>query len=82
MNFSNPAASGLVLAVALTALAGCGGTNTALVGRDALPARVSRQADQNDIVRWWNGSILDPARFIFDRVQDIPEWLLIARRLG
>jgi len=51
MNYFNPAASGLVLAVALTALAGCGGTNTALVGRDALPARESRQAVQNDIVR-------------------------------
>jgi hypothetical protein len=42
------AASGLALAVALTALAGCAG-NTALVGRDNLPGKASRPA-QSEIV--------------------------------
>ncbi|MDP2606163.1 MAG: hypothetical protein Q8S00_26775 [Deltaproteobacteria bacterium] len=41
MNLFNHAASVLVLAVALTALAGCSG-NTALVGRDTLPARATQ----------------------------------------
>jgi hypothetical protein len=41
MNLFNHAASGLALAVALTALAGCSG-NTALVGRDTLPARATQ----------------------------------------
>ena len=36
-----PAALGLALAVALTALAGCAG-NTALIGRDNLPGRASQ----------------------------------------
>ncbi|MDP2606830.1 MAG: hypothetical protein Q8S00_30195 [Deltaproteobacteria bacterium] len=40
MKLFNHAASGLVLAVALTALAGCSG-NTALIGRDTLPARAT-----------------------------------------
>lgn len=51
MNTFTLAASGLVLAGALTVLPGCGGTNTALVGRDALPAGASRQPVQNDIAR-------------------------------
>ena len=42
------AASGLALAVALTALAGCAG-NTALIGRDNLPGRASQPA-QSEIV--------------------------------
>jgi len=41
MNLFNHAASVLVLAVALTAVAGCSG-NTALVGRDTLPARATQ----------------------------------------
>jgi hypothetical protein len=41
MNLINRAASGLTLAVALTALAGCSG-NTALVGRDTLPGSASQ----------------------------------------
>jgi hypothetical protein len=48
MNLFKHATSGLVLAVAVTALAGCSG-NTALVGRDSLPARAS-QPVQNEIV--------------------------------
>jgi len=42
MHSFNHAASGFVLAAALTALAGCRGNNIALVGRDALPARASQ----------------------------------------
>ena len=42
------AASGLALATALTALAGCAG-NTALIGRDNLPGRATRPA-QSEIV--------------------------------
>ncbi len=49
MNLSNHAASGLILAVGLTALAGCSGNNIALVGRDTLPPRAS-QSVQNEIV--------------------------------
>jgi len=41
MNLFNHAASGLALAVTLTALAGCSG-NTALIGRDSLPGRASQ----------------------------------------
>ena len=41
MNLINRGASGLALAVALTALAGCTG-NTALVGRESLPGRASQ----------------------------------------
>jgi hypothetical protein len=41
MNLFNQAASVLVLAVALMAVAGCSG-NTALVGRDTLPARATQ----------------------------------------
>ena len=48
MNLFNHAASGLALAVTLTALAGCSG-NTALIGRDSLPARIS-QPVQGEIV--------------------------------
>jgi hypothetical protein len=48
MNLINRAASGLALAVALTALAGCSG-NTALVGRESLPSKAS-QPVQRDIV--------------------------------
>jgi len=48
MNLFKHATSGLALATALTALAGCSG-NTALVGRDSLPARAS-QPVQNEIV--------------------------------
>lgn len=48
MNLFNHAASGLALAVALTALAGCSG-NTALIGRDTLPVRPS-QPVQNELV--------------------------------
>ncbi len=50
MNLFNHAASGLTLAVALTALGGCGGNNVSLVGRDTLPARAS-QPSQSEIVR-------------------------------
>ena len=49
MNLFNHAASGLGLAVALTALAGCSG-NVALVGRENLPARAS-QPVRSEIVR-------------------------------
>ena len=49
MNVINRGASGLALAVALTALAGCSG-NTALVGRESLPGRAS-QPVQREIVR-------------------------------
>ncbi len=49
MNLFNQAASGLALAVALTALAGCSG-NTALVGRESLPGRAS-QPVRSEIVR-------------------------------
>jgi hypothetical protein len=49
MNLFNHAASGLTLAVALTALAGCSDHNVALVGRDTLPARAS-QPSQSEIV--------------------------------
>ena len=49
MNLINHAASGLALAVALTALPGCSG-NTALVGRESLPGRASQPA-QREIVR-------------------------------
>ena len=49
MNLFNHAASGLALAVALTALAGCSG-NTALVGRENLPGRAS-QPVRSEIVR-------------------------------
>ena len=48
MKLFNHAASGLALAVALTALAGCSG-NIALVGRDTLPSRAS-QPVQSEIV--------------------------------
>jgi len=48
MNLINRGASGLALAVALTALAGCTG-NTALVGRESLPGRAS-QPVQSDVV--------------------------------
>lgn len=41
MNRINRAASGLTLALALMASAGCSG-NTALVGRDTLPARATQ----------------------------------------
>jgi hypothetical protein len=41
MNLFNQAASGVALAVALTALAGCSG-NTALIGRESLPGRASQ----------------------------------------
>jgi hypothetical protein len=49
MNLFNRAASGLALAVALTALAGCSG-NTALIGRESLPGRAS-QPVRSEIVR-------------------------------
>ena len=49
MNVINRGASGLALAVALTAVAGCSG-NTALVGRESLPGRASQPA-QREIVR-------------------------------
>jgi len=49
MNLFNHAASGLTLAVAVTALVGCSG-NTALVGRDSLPGRASQPAP-SEIVR-------------------------------
>jgi hypothetical protein len=42
MNLINHAASGLTLAVALTAFAGCSDHNVSLVGRDTLPARASQ----------------------------------------
>jgi hypothetical protein len=50
MNRYKQTTSGLALAVGLTALAGCSG-NTALVGRDSLPARASAsQPVRNEIV--------------------------------
>ena len=49
MNLINRGASGLALAVALTAVAGCSG-NTALVGRESLPGRAS-QPVRSEIVR-------------------------------
>jgi hypothetical protein len=49
MNLLNHAASGLTLAVALTALPACTGNNIGLVGRDTLPARASQPA-QSEIV--------------------------------
>ena len=48
MNSFNHAASGLALALALTGLAGCSG-NTALIGRESLPGRVS-QPVQSEVV--------------------------------
>lgn len=48
MNLFNHAASSLTLAVALAAVAGCSG-NTALVGRESVPARAG-QPVQNEIV--------------------------------
>jgi hypothetical protein len=48
MNLINRGASGLTLALALTVSAGCS-DNTALVGRDTLPARAS-QPVQNELV--------------------------------
>ena len=49
MNLFNHAASGLTLAMALTAVAGCSG-NTALVGRETLSGRASQSA-RSEIVR-------------------------------
>lgn len=49
MKLFNHAVPGLTLAVAVTALAGCGGSNIGLVGRDTLPARASQPA-QSEIV--------------------------------
>ena len=49
MNLFNHAVPGLTLAVALTALAGCSGSNIGLVGRDTLPTRAS-QPVQSEIV--------------------------------
>lgn len=48
MNLINRAASGLTIVFALSLGAGCSG-NTALIGRDALPARPS-QPVQNELV--------------------------------
>jgi len=45
----NYAAMGLTLAVALTALPACG-TNTALVGRDTLPAHSASQPARSEVV--------------------------------
>jgi hypothetical protein len=42
MNLFDQTASGLALGVALTTLAGCSGSNFALVGRDSLPASASQ----------------------------------------
>ena len=50
MKSFNHAASGLALAVALTAVAGCNSSNTALVGRETIPGRASQPA-QSEIVR-------------------------------
>ena len=49
MNLINRAVSGLTLAVALTASAGCSDHNIALVGRDTLPARAG-QPVQDELV--------------------------------
>ena len=49
MKLFNHVVPGLSLAVALTAVAGCSSNNTALVGRDTLPARAS-QSVQREIV--------------------------------
>ena len=51
MKLCNPVVLSLILAGAFTTVAGCGGTNTALVGRDTLPSRSARQAVQNDTLR-------------------------------
>lgn len=51
MNLFNHAASGLAVAVALTALPACSGGNIGLVGRDTLPARASSQPSPSEIVR-------------------------------
>ena len=48
MNLANRTALGVSVALALTAIAGCS-ANTALVGRDSLPARASHPI-QNEIV--------------------------------
>ena len=42
MNLINRAASGLILALALTAVTGCSDNNFALVGRDTLSDRASQ----------------------------------------
>ena len=49
MNLINRAVSGLTLALALTASAGCSDHNIALVGRDTLPARAG-QPVQDELV--------------------------------
>jgi len=49
MSLFRHATLGLTLAAAWTALAGCSGNNTALVGRENLPAR-PRQSVQSEIV--------------------------------
>jgi len=49
VNLINRAVSGLTLAVALTASAGCSDHNIALVGRDTLPARAG-QPVQDELV--------------------------------
>lgn len=46
-----PVVLSLILAGAMTTAAGCGDTNTALVGRDTLPGRATLQAVQNDTLR-------------------------------
>ena len=51
MKLDNPVVLSLILVGAFTTVAGCGGTNTALVGRDTLPTRATRQAVQNDTLR-------------------------------
>jgi len=49
MNLINHAASGLALAVVLTALPACS-NNTALVGRETLPARTDSQPARSEVV--------------------------------
>ena len=51
MKLNNLVVPSLILAGALTTVAGCGGTNTALVGRETLPGRATRQAVQSDTLR-------------------------------
>ncbi len=50
MNLFNHTTSVLALALAVTALAGCSGNNTALIGRDTLPARANHAAARNEMV--------------------------------
>jgi hypothetical protein len=49
MKLSNRAVSGVALAVVLTALPACS-TNTAIIGRDTLPAKAATPTVRNEVV--------------------------------